>query len=297
MNTKQVAEYLGINEKQVYALIKSGSIPCTRATGKWLFRKNLIDTWLEQESINNRKMKRNPRGTACSLLAAGSNDPIMEILYNRIISEQDCVIFSSNTGSLEGLKLLNDGLCDMALCHLGDRTQDEPLEEYLKKLLPGSKAVMVHLFQREIGFITSPQKKYAVTTMQDVIDQNLEFINRQEGSGTRLYIETLLENTMTDASNINGFENDVKTHFEVALAVKNGNADVGIGSVSAAMIFDLPFYPLKQESFDMVLLQETFFRPEIQDFIETLSSDEFRTMVKPLGNYDFTSSGKILFSL
>ncbi len=45
MNTKQVAEYLGIHEKQVYALIKDGRIPCTRVTGKWLFPGS-SSTWI-----------------------------------------------------------------------------------------------------------------------------------------------------------------------------------------------------------------------------------------------------------
>ncbi len=41
MNTKEVAQYLGIHEKQVYALIKSKRIPSTRVTGKWVFPKKI----------------------------------------------------------------------------------------------------------------------------------------------------------------------------------------------------------------------------------------------------------------
>ena len=47
MNTKEVAKYLGIHEKQVYALIKSKRIPSTRVTGKWVFPKKLIDEWID----------------------------------------------------------------------------------------------------------------------------------------------------------------------------------------------------------------------------------------------------------
>ena len=47
MNTKEAAAYLGINEKQIYALIKAGRIPGTRLTGKWVFPKRLIDEWIE----------------------------------------------------------------------------------------------------------------------------------------------------------------------------------------------------------------------------------------------------------
>ena len=45
MNTKEVAPYLEIHEKQVYALIKEGKIPCTKATGKWIFPRHIIDSW------------------------------------------------------------------------------------------------------------------------------------------------------------------------------------------------------------------------------------------------------------
>ncbi|MDD1758541.1 MAG: helix-turn-helix domain-containing protein, partial [Methanotrichaceae archaeon] len=50
MNTKEVAKYLGIHEKQVYALIKSKKIPSTRVTGKWIFPKKLIDEWIESNA-------------------------------------------------------------------------------------------------------------------------------------------------------------------------------------------------------------------------------------------------------
>ena len=46
MNTKEVARYLGIHEKQVYALIREGRIPATRVTGKWVFPRKLIDEWI-----------------------------------------------------------------------------------------------------------------------------------------------------------------------------------------------------------------------------------------------------------
>ncbi len=50
MNTKEVARYLDIHEKQVYILIKSGRIPATRGTGKWIFPKRLIDEWIDRRA-------------------------------------------------------------------------------------------------------------------------------------------------------------------------------------------------------------------------------------------------------
>jgi len=40
MNTREIAEYLGVHEKQIYALIKAGRIPCTRVPVNGFFRKN-----------------------------------------------------------------------------------------------------------------------------------------------------------------------------------------------------------------------------------------------------------------
>jgi excisionase family DNA binding protein len=42
MNTKEVAAYLGIHEKQVYLLIGQRRIPATRVTGKWIFPRRPI---------------------------------------------------------------------------------------------------------------------------------------------------------------------------------------------------------------------------------------------------------------
>ena len=46
MNVRQVARYLQLNEKKVYALVNEGRIPATRLTGKWLFPRDLVDQWL-----------------------------------------------------------------------------------------------------------------------------------------------------------------------------------------------------------------------------------------------------------
>lgn len=50
MQVREVARYLGINEKKIYFLAKAGKIPCTRVTGKWTFPKKLIDRWIEESA-------------------------------------------------------------------------------------------------------------------------------------------------------------------------------------------------------------------------------------------------------
>src|SRR5271157_1164833 len=106
LNTKEVAHYLGIHEKQVYALTKSKRIPSTRVTGKWVFPKKLIDEWIESNAqMGIEQVKQKSKRVEGALLAAGSNDPILDMLQTYIKrSYPEFFIFSANTGSTEGMK-------------------------------------------------------------------------------------------------------------------------------------------------------------------------------------------------
>ena len=296
MNTKEVADYLGIHEKQVYALIKAKRIPCTRVTGKWIFPKTLIDAWImesAEEGIKNIKDKTNRIQGA--LIASGSNDPILDILFNYLKQIYPNIsLFTSSTGSMEGLRLLSAGITDIALCHLHDPDTNEYTVPFLKEKFSDMSIAVVHLFYRELGFLTSP-KSPPVKTIDDLNDK-IRFINRQKGSGTRVLFDQLCKKSNIDVSQLNGFDTEVFTHFEVGLAIKSGEADTGIATRAIAQLFDLAFSPLVKESFDMILQKETFFLKEVQAFIETLNSDEFRKKVESLGNYDFSNSGKIIIS-
>ena len=46
LTTAETARYLRLGERKLYELVAQGRIPCTKATGKWLFPKALLDRWL-----------------------------------------------------------------------------------------------------------------------------------------------------------------------------------------------------------------------------------------------------------
>ncbi len=94
----------------------------------------------------------------------------------------------------------------------------------------------------------------------------------------------------------NGYETEVPTHLEIGLSILSKEADVGIATITASKLLNLPFIPITRERFDMILDRSTFFEKGIQAFIETLNSEGFRNRVAKLGSYDFKNSGKILYS-
>jgi excisionase family DNA binding protein len=52
LTTEEVLEYLQVNLRTVYRLIKAGKIPAVRVGRQWRFRKRDIDTWLESQRAN-----------------------------------------------------------------------------------------------------------------------------------------------------------------------------------------------------------------------------------------------------
>ena len=298
MNTKEVAQYLGIHEKQVYALIKSKRIPSTRVTGKWVFPKRLIDEWIESNAKTGlEQARKKSKRIEGALLASGSNDPILDMLHTTMRkSYPEFYIFSANTGSTEGLKALNIGHTDIAWSHLFDPKTGEYNIPYLSTYLPAVKPVVVNLFQRDLGFLVAPQNPFHIRGFEDLTQKGVRLINRQRGSGTRVLLDHHLKRLKIPASRIQGYEREVYTHFEVGLSILSKEADAGIATIAVSKLLGLPFIPITQESFDMILDQTTFFEKGIQAFIEILNSQEFRNRVERLGSYDFKNSGKVLYS-
>jgi len=298
MSTKEVARYLGVHEKQVYALVKSKRLPSTRITGKWVFPKRLIDEWIETHAKQGlEKAREKTAAMGGALLACGSNDPILDMLQTYMKrTYPEFLILSANIGSTEGLKALNSGFTDLAWSHLLDPESGQYNIPFLPIYLPDVKAVVVNLFQRELGLIMAQKNPFNIKGFEDLGKKGVRLVNRQKGSGTRVLLDHYLTQANILPSSIKGYEREVYTHFEVGLSVLSGEADAGIATIAVAKLLGLPFIPIARESFDMILDQKTFFHKGIQAFLEILNSKDFRQRVERIGAYDFKDSGKILYS-
>lgn len=298
MSTREVAKYLSIHEKQVYALIKSKKIPSTRVTGKWVFPRKLIDEWIESNAkVGLEKAREKSGRIEGALLASGSNDPILDMLQTSLKeSHPEFYIFSANTGSTDGLKALNLGYTDIAWSHLFDPISREYNIPFLATYLPNVNPVVINLFGRDLGFVTAPKNPLSIRGFEDLTRKGVRFLNRQKGAGTRVLLDYHLKNLKISSSKISGYHKEVFTHFEVGLSILSKESDVGIATIAVSKLFGLPFIPITRERFDMILDKTTFFNKGVQAFIETLGSSEFRNRVERLGNYDFKHSGKILYS-
>ena len=71
LTTEEVLEYLQVNLRTVYRLIKAGKIPAVRVGRQWRFRKTDIDAWLERERSHSVRPAVSTSATAQSMKPNG----------------------------------------------------------------------------------------------------------------------------------------------------------------------------------------------------------------------------------
>ena len=293
-NTKELAKYIGINEKKIYFMAKAGKLPGTRVTGKWIFPKKLIDEWIEENSRGVTSSKKTDEREF--LLAAGSDDPSLGILRDLYAARKTSAsLFFANSGSSGGLAAVRDGVADFALSHLLDLETGEYNLSFVRRTISLGVA-LVPLFHRELGLLLGAGNPLGLGTFTDLGRTGVRMINRQTGSGTRHYIDQQFSKLGIDAKKIKGYDVSVATHLEVGLKILREEADAGVATKATARLLGLDFIPLTQERFDIVIPKARFFSPAIQTLLEVVGSREFRSRVDAMGGYDTSESGRMIAS-
>ena len=294
LNTKDIADYLNINEKQVYKLIRERKIPATRITGKWTFPRKLIDEWITESAKENIGVKKTIE-LKDHIVLMGSNDFTIELLSHELSGRfPEFSVSFSNVGSIGGLIALARGSSHIAGCHLFDIKTGEYNLPYLPSYLPGLSAIVVNLVYRDLGLILRPENPMNITGIEDLAQPGIRIINRQEGSGTRILFNFELKKLGIDPKRINGYEKEVNTHNEVAMAVLSGIADVGLGILSAAKMLGLEFIHITKERYDLVIPKEHYSTKPLTALLEVVRSQEFKIKTEQMGGYDTKDSGRIM---
>jgi len=294
LNTKDLANYLNINEKQVYRLIKEKKIPATKITGKWTFPRKLINEWIIKSANENIGVKKT-KELKDHIVVMGSNDFSIELLSHELSRRfPEFSLSFSNVGSIGGLIALGRGSSHIAGCHLFDPDTGEYNLPYLLRYLPDLDTIVVNLVYRDLGLMLRPGNPLNITRIEDLAQPEIRIINRQEGSGTRIFLDFELKRLGIDSKQINGYKNEVNTHNEVAMAVLSGIAEAGLGILSAAKMLGLEFIHITKERYDLVIPKENYSAKPLNALLEVIRSQEFRDKVEQMGGYDTRDSGQIM---
>ena len=230
-----------------------------------------------------------------TVVIIGSHDISIDILADEIRQKGINIrISSSNVGSLGGLIALKKGTCHMSGSHLLDTSTGQYNISYIKKYLKGVPVSLFYLVFRDQGLIIPKNNPKGIKGIEDLVRDDIRFVNRQPGSGTRVLLDYKLENTGISPESIHGYDHEEFTHMAVAVAVLSGTADCGMGIFAAAKALDLDFIPVEQEQYDLVIPDSILKTDYVQTLLETVRSENFRNRVTALGGYNPSKSGKLI---
>ena len=182
----------------------------------------------------------------------------------------------------------------MSGSHLLDTSTGQYNISYIKKYLKGVPVSLFYLVFRDQGLIIPKNNPKGIKGIEDLVRDDIRFVNRQPGSGTRVLLDYKLENTGISPESIHGYDHEEFTHMAVAVAVLSGTADCGMGIFAAAKALDLDFIPVEQEQYDLVIPDSILKTDYVQTLLETVRSENFRNRVTALGGYNPSKSGKLI---
>jgi putative molybdopterin biosynthesis protein len=232
-----------------------------------------------------------------TIVCIGSHDNALDLLANTLKKRfPELNLSSAHVGSMGGLMALKRGEAHMAGTHLLDEETDEYNVPFLKRFLRDKKIVLLNLVYREQGLLVPKGNPKHIRGFEDLTREDVVFVNRQSGAGTRLLTDKCLRDLGIPPKDVRGYDREEYTHMGVASAVLTGLADTGLAILASARALDLDFIPVAKERYDLAIPRAFFETEMLSRLVGIIRDDnEFRETVRALGGYDVSDMGKILY--
>ncbi len=290
LNARQVADYLDLNEKKVYAMANERQLPGTKITGKWLFPKSLIDRWVIDSCHSGMLSDR--------LIITGSDDPLLHWVVGRAGQNLGAagLVSYSPTDSRLGLSHLSQGYADVCCIHWGSAAERDRRHPALLSRYPAHKQwALVHGACREFGLLMRNEHHHLGQNLDQALSLRYRWLTRQAGAGARYHFDNWLAERGQTGADLN-LVGTALTERELAAGIAREEADFGFGCQGIAGEFGLAFLPLGRESFDFVMPQGVFFRENLQQLFTVMQNPDTQIQAQRLGGYDLADCGKLIWS-
>jgi putative molybdopterin biosynthesis protein len=223
------------------------------------------------------------------IVFSGSHDLAVELLTDLLTGHLE--VLTLPIGSLDGLVALRQNLCHIAGAHLLDPSGEYNLP-FIRHFFPDRNMQVITLAHREQGLMLRAGNPKGVHSLADLAREDLTFINRNPGSGTRLWLDHQLKEEALPIDRIHGYSNEVNTHTGCASLVSTEQADVALGLRAAAHQLGLDFIPLFHERYDLIFMQEQ--NNVLLPLLDMIQTKPFRKRIKAMTGYDTAHSGELI---
>ena len=287
---------LNVSKNTIYNMIKKGELKSYNVGRKVRFTESYVKAFMNQSQAGSDGQKSAlPDGvqTNNGFVICGQ-DIILDVLSNYMRS-YDIPAMRAFIGSYDGLMLLYKNKVNVASSHLWDSETDEYNIPYIKRLLPGTPALVIHLTYRMQGLYVRKGNPKNIKGWEDFRRDDITMINREYGAGSRVLLDENLKLLDILGSSIKGYATEGQTHLAVASSVSGGEADAAVGIEKIARQVDnIDFIPLKKERYDLVVKKEHIDSHEIRTMMNIINSAAFKQEFANIGGYDTSGIGKII---
>ena len=230
-----------------------------------------------------------------TLVVIGSHDPLLDELADMLhLENPDLYMSSSHVGSMGGIMSIRRGEAHAAGCHLLDTTDGSYNRSFIKKYFPKGGVHLVSCVGRQQGLMVAKGNPLNIQKFSDIARNGIRYVNRQNGSGTRILTDYLCKQEKLDTASIYGYDREELTHTSVAAQIASSSADAGMGIYSAAKLYDLDFIPICIEEYDLIIPDHAWDTPMVGQLLSILKSDAFREKLLRLGGYTLENPGEVI---
>jgi putative molybdopterin biosynthesis protein len=291
LTTSEAADYLRLGERKLYELVTAGAIPCSKVTGKWLFPRHELDLWV----LSGLARPEGMISADAPPIVGGSQDDLLEWS----LRESGSSLASLNEGTTRGVERLLRGEVIASAVHfhsLEISANEDANVAALRGTVGLHDAVLVGVARREQGLLLAPGNPKNLNNLSDVLSSGAQVAMRQPGAGAQLLLEALLARLGASVKSLRRREPPSLTGPDLAATIRAGQADCGIATRATAKSAGLDFVPLLWESFDLLMRQRSYFRPNMQALISFQRESRFKQRAIDMSGYDTTSAGQIRFA-
>ncbi|QSB09837.1 helix-turn-helix transcriptional regulator [Lysinibacillus fusiformis] len=296
---EEVAQLLKVSKLTIYDLVKKGDLPVFRVGRQMRVDRADLQTYIQKRKTGSapavpQASVATPTKNHAKIIISGQ-DLVLDILAKYIEKRRSTKVLRSHEGSFNGVMALYHGDCDIASLHMFDGDTSDYNTPYVKKIFVSHAFVLINVVSRKAGFYVQKGNPLEIRTFEDFQTKTFTLINREKGSGARTLLDEQLRIHDIAPSTIAGYSQEEMSHLDVASAVANGRADVGIGIEKIAKLIQVDFIPVVTERYDIVLLKTPENQPLIDAVKEILNAPDFQSEVAALGDYDVSQMGQVMY--
>ncbi|MCB1491927.1 MAG: helix-turn-helix transcriptional regulator [Rhodobiaceae bacterium] len=280
LTTHEVAELLRVKERKIYDLAAENAIPCRRVTGKLLFPRDELETWL---AGGGQAPAVSPR----PVVLAGSHDPLLDWA----VRESGSAIATLFDGSLDGVARMAAGEAIAAGLHVYAPETDSWNVPLVRERLGQAPFVLVEWCRRRRGLVVAPDAAGDIRALANLKGRRV--VRRQPSAGAGLLLADLMARDGIAAEDIRFTADIARTETDAAAAVASGEADAALGLESLAERLGLAFVPIIEERFDLLVDRRSWFEPPLQTLMRFARTDAFAEKVRTMAGYDIAGLGTV----